>query len=185
MRKNLTQLWVAFALVTAAAATQTACNNRCGKYELNLPETLEIDDRFKRNPIERCEHASQGGWVEGGESYITFQPDEGGLSANFVYTNMLITVVFQTDDAIAGETLTDGQLGGNAFFGLGYPRHYDEAPLKREESWLTFHDIGEESGDGLYRERIIDVEWHLVWERGESRWFAEGRSDLPFLRSTR
>lgn len=173
--------------MVAVAATQVACTNKCGTYELILPETEQVDDRFKRNPFELCDSdaGSQGGDFKDGTSYITFQPTDGAMSGSFVYTNMLITAVFPTEEVVTGTTVTGNTIGGNAFYGLGHSRHYDEVPLNSEDSWITFHDVDDETGDGLHRKRLIDVEWYLVWEGNESRWFAEGRKDMPFLRSTR
>lgn len=176
----------------AAIAMAFACEGclfpECGTYGFDLPETRLVDDRVPPQAIEVCgaDSGTQGNWEEDGTSTIAFQPDDGGLDANFVYTNMLIAVVFPTKDVAPGVTLTAGRLGGNAFFGLGRD-HTDESPLLSNESSLTFHEVGDEPEDeeGLFRRRIVDVSWDLVWSNGRARWTAKGRDLVPMLRSTR
>lgn len=174
------------ALIAATASAAAGCKPVCGTYDLQLPETETVDDRFDQNPVEFCnpDYGSQGGWEDDGVSYITFQPDERGMDANFVYTNMLIVVNFRTGDIAEGATLSGDQLSGEAFYGLARPERSDQAWLVGEESSITFHGIGEETGDGLYRDRLVDTEWDLVWRNGESRWAAEGRKDLKMLRES-
>lgn len=175
------------AVTLAAALLGSGCQPVCGTFDFDLPETRLRDDRVPPRAFELCgaDNGTQGNWDEGPMgSLVAFQPDDPGLDANFVYTNMLISLAFRTSKAVAGATLTGGDLGGNAFFGLGVA-HSDESPLLREESTLTIHAVGEETGEGLYRRRIVDMSWDLVWSNGTARWAAKGRDEVPMLRSTR
>lgn len=175
------------AVTSLAALLGASCTPVCGTFDFELPETRLRDDRVPPRAYELCgdDTGTQGNWEEGPEgSIIAFQPSDPGLDANFVYTNMLISLVFRTSKAVAGATLTGGDLGGNAFFGLGV-EHTDESPLLREESSLTIHSVGEETGEGLFRRRIVDLSWDLVWSNGKARWAAKGRDAVPMLRSTR
>ncbi|MBX3245571.1 MAG: hypothetical protein KF901_00130 [Myxococcales bacterium] len=173
--------------VALALLSQAGCQRVCGEYTFDLPQTTSEYERTVSNAIEVCgaESGTQGNWEPDGESYVLFAPDERGLSTDFVYTNMLITVVFETSRVAEGVTLRGDQLGGNAFYGLG-GFHTDESALVRAESSLTFHSVGEEEpSSSLFRRRIVDLEWDLVWSNGTARWTASGRDQIPMLRSTR
>lgn len=173
------------ALVGAALMSQ-GCLPTCGVYRFDLVDTLLVDDRIDPRAFELCgdDVGTQGGWVPDGESYVSFQPGERGLGVNFATTNMLITAVFRTADAVDGAVLTGGSIGGIAFYGLGFPERYDESSLLSDESRLVFHAVGEEDPEdtSLYRRRVVDLEWDLVWSNGSARWTARGRDDVPMLR---
>jgi hypothetical protein len=175
------------AVTLATALLGSACQPLCGTFDFDLPETRQRDDRVAARAYELCgaDVGTQGNWDEGPMgSVLAFQPDDPGLDANFAYTNMLITLAFRTSKAVAGATLTGADLGGVAFYGLG-SRHSDESALRSDESTLTIHRVDEETGEGLFRRRVIDVSWDLVWSNGTARWAAKGRDEVPLLRSTR
>jgi hypothetical protein len=189
-RSRLRPSWRAgWGLVAVLALLGASCQPVCGQFGFSLVETPEVDERVGTRAVEVCgdDVGTQGNWVPGGESFIAFQPDTGTLDANFAFTNMFITVVFRTADVVAGATVPGRQLGGVAFYGLGRPRRLDESSLVRESSRLVFHAVGDEdpADTSLFRRRVIDLEWDLVWANSDARWTASGRDRVPMLREAR
>lgn len=177
----MTSMRAAAVLVVISLAL-TACDDVCGEFQLSTPESdaFYADDpdlRYPRSGTETCGalFGIQGNWYDqNGVATIAFTPSGGDTAASF--SSMWIDASFATADAVPGRTLTVPPLSGQAFTGLG-STHRDIASLRSGS--ITFHAVGEPSGDGVFPVRVIEIEWDLVWTGNPGvRYATQGKDEL-------